>query len=71
MPFLERRLEDKCDAKFLSNISINIRMSEPHTNRKQALLYPALICFSGSDNIFEMSKLAVDRPAEFHLGLVN
>ncbi|CAE7247969.1 unnamed protein product [Symbiodinium pilosum] len=59
--FFQRRLEDKCDAKFLTNVSINIRMCEPHTNRKQALLYPALVCFSGSDCIFEVSKLVVDR----------
>ncbi|CAE6940362.1 unnamed protein product [Symbiodinium sp. CCMP2456] len=58
-----RRLEDKLDAKFLDNVSVNVRMGEPHNNKRHALLYPALVCWAsgGSENIFETSKLVVDR----------
>ncbi|CAE7938743.1 unnamed protein product, partial [Symbiodinium necroappetens] len=58
-----RRLEDKLDAKFLDNVSINIRMGEPHNNKKHALLYPAMVCWASgtSENIFQTSKLVVDR----------
>ncbi|CAE7234450.1 unnamed protein product [Symbiodinium sp. CCMP2592] len=58
-----RRLEDKLDAKFLDNVHVNIRMGEPHNNKKHALLYPALVCWPAgtSDNIFESSKLVIDR----------
>ena len=58
-----RRLEDKLDAKFLLNSSFSIRMDEPHFNKKQALLYPGLVCWPDgvSDHIFSESKLVVDR----------
>ena len=56
-----RRLEDKLDAKFLDNVAVNVRMAEPHNNKKHALLYPALVCWSGDENLFQTSKLVVDR----------
>ena len=58
-----RRLEDKLDAKFLFNNTFSIRMDEPHFNKKQALLYPGLVCWSNgvSEHIFSESKLVVDR----------
>ena len=64
-PWPHRRLEDKLDAKFLDNISVSIRMGEPHSNKKHALLYPALVCWPAgtSENLFEGSKLVVDRLA--------
>lgn len=42
---------------------MNVRMGEPHNNKRHALLYPALVCWAsgGSENIFETSKLVVDR----------
>ena len=61
-----RRLEDKLDAKFLDNVTVNIRMGEPHNNKKHALLYPALVCWPAgtSESIFNVSKLIVDRLAD-------
>ena len=62
-PLQLRRLEDKLDAKFLDNVCVNIRMAEPHNNKKHALLYPALICWPAGvqDNLFQSSRLVVDR----------